>query len=75
MGTLDDRGRLLYDHRRVELWYVVLASLPYALRTTAIIFGEHIDKLESHREKGIRTLPVLLGEKASRYAALGMMVL
>lgn len=56
-------------------WHVVLASLPYALGTTAIIFGKHIDKLDADREKGIRTLPVLLGEKASRYAVLGMMAL
>jgi 1,4-dihydroxy-2-naphthoate polyprenyltransferase len=54
---------------------VVVASLPYALGTTAIIFGKHIDKLEADKEKGIRTLPVLLGEKASRYAVLGMMAL
>jgi 1,4-dihydroxy-2-naphthoate octaprenyltransferase len=56
-------------------WNVVLAGLPYALGTTAIIFGKHIDKLESDREKGIRTLPVLLGEKAARHTVLGMMVL
>jgi 1,4-dihydroxy-2-naphthoate octaprenyltransferase len=54
---------------------VVLASLPYALGTTAIIFGKHIDKLEADRKKGIRTLPVLLGEKAARHAVLGMMAL
>jgi 1,4-dihydroxy-2-naphthoate polyprenyltransferase len=54
---------------------VVLAGLPYALGTTAIIFGKHIDKLEADREKGIRTLPVLLGEKVARYAVLGTMVL
>jgi 1,4-dihydroxy-2-naphthoate octaprenyltransferase len=54
---------------------VVLAGLPYALGTTAIIFGKHIDKLEADREKGIRTLPSLLGEKAARYAVLGTMVL
>lgn len=54
---------------------VVLAGLPYALGTTAIIFGKHIDKLEADREKGIRTLPVLLGEKAARRTVLGMMAL
>jgi 1,4-dihydroxy-2-naphthoate octaprenyltransferase len=54
---------------------VVLAGLPYALGTTAIIFGKHIDKLEADRERGIRTLPVLMGEKAARYAVLGTMVL
>ena len=54
---------------------VVLAGLPYALGTTAIIFGKHIDKLEADRQRGIRTLPVLLGEKAARHTVLGMMVL
>lgn len=56
-------------------WQVVLAGLPYALGTTAIIFGKHIDKLEADKGKGIRTLPVLLGERPSRYTVLGMMVL
>lgn len=56
-------------------WEVVLAGLPYALGTTAIIFGKHIDKLDADRRKGIRTLPVILGEKTARYAVLGMMAL
>lgn len=54
---------------------VVLAGLPYALGTTAIIFGKHIDKLEADRQKGIRTLPVLLGERTARHTVLGTMVL
>ena len=56
-------------------WEVVLAGLPYALGTTAIIFGKHIDKLDADRRKGIRTLPVLLGEKTARHTVLGMMAL
>jgi 1,4-dihydroxy-2-naphthoate octaprenyltransferase len=56
-------------------WQVVLAGLPYALGTTAIIFGKHIDKLDADKSKGIRTLPVLIGERTSRYAVLGMMAL
>jgi hypothetical protein len=56
-------------------WEVVLASLPYALGPTAIIFGKHLDKLEADKEKGIRTLPVLMGERPARYAVLGMMAL
>ncbi|MFO7892268.1 MAG: prenyltransferase [Longimicrobiales bacterium] len=55
-------------------WGVVLASLPYALGATAVIFGKHIDKRPADREKGIRTLPVLLGDTASRYGAIAMMV-
>lgn len=56
-------------------WNVVWASLPYVLGVTTVIFGKHIDKLEIDREKKIRTLPVLLGEKNSRHAVITMMVL
>jgi 1,4-dihydroxy-2-naphthoate octaprenyltransferase len=56
-------------------WNVVLASLPYALGVTGVIFGKHIDKYEMDKELGIHTLPVILGEKFSRYAAVGMIFL
>jgi 1,4-dihydroxy-2-naphthoate polyprenyltransferase len=55
-------------------WFVVVASLPYVLGVTTVIFGKHIDKLDMDRKKGIHTLPVVIGEKASRYAVLGMMI-
>jgi 1,4-dihydroxy-2-naphthoate octaprenyltransferase len=48
-------------------WQVVLASAPYVLGVTTVIFGKHIDKVGMDREKGIRTLPVLIGEAAARY--------
>ena len=56
-------------------WFVVLASLPYVLGVTTVIFGKHIDKLEMDQKKGIHTLPVVIGEKASRYAVLAMMII
>ena len=55
-------------------WFVVLASLPYVLGVTTVIFGKHIDKLDMDVKKGIHTLPVVIGEKSSRYAVLGMMI-
>lgn len=55
-------------------WNVVIASLPYVFGVTTVIFGKHIDKLDMDREKGIHTLPVVIGEKASRYAVLVMMI-
>jgi 1,4-dihydroxy-2-naphthoate octaprenyltransferase len=55
-------------------WFVVIASLPYVLGVTTVIFGKHIDKLDMDRAKGIHTLPVVIGEKASRYAVLAMMI-
>src|SRR5512140_3272200 len=56
-------------------WNVVLASLPYALGPTTVIFGKHIDKYVEDKRKGIHTLPVVIGERAARYAVLGMMAL
>ncbi|MBE7480375.1 MAG: prenyltransferase [Polyangiaceae bacterium] len=55
-------------------WQVALASLPFALGATAVLFGKHIDKLEADRGKHIRTLPVLLGERASRAVTIAMLL-
>jgi len=55
-------------------WNVVIASLPYALGVTGVIFGKHIDKFDVDKEKKIHTLPVLLGERLSRYTVLGMFI-
>jgi len=54
---------------------VVVASLVYALGVTGVILGKHIDKLEADRDKGIHTLPVLIGERASRYLTVALLVL
>ena len=56
-------------------WQVVLAGMPYALGATSVIFGKHIDKIVGDKAKGIHTLPVLLGEKASRYLNIALMIL
>ncbi|MFN3706075.1 MAG: prenyltransferase [Thermoflexales bacterium] len=56
-------------------WNVVLGGLPYALGTTMVIFGKHIDKREADRARRIYTLPVLLGDRLARAVALACMVL
>ncbi len=56
-------------------WQVAVASLPYALGVTTVLFGKHIDKCAADQAKGIRTLPVMLGERNARYAVLVMMIL
>ena len=53
---------------------VAVASIAYALGPTAVLFGKHIDKLDADADKKIRTLPVILGEKLSRYTVVGMLV-
>ncbi len=55
-------------------WNVVLASLPYALGVTTVIFGKHIDKYQVDKAKNIHTLPVVLGERVSRYVVIAMVV-
>lgn len=53
---------------------VWLASIPYALVVTTVLIGKHIDKLDVDREKGIRTLPVVIGEKTSLRLNQALMV-
>lgn len=56
-------------------WEAVVVGLPCALAATTVLFGKHIDKLDADKEKRIRTLPVLLGERNARCAVLAMMAL
>lgn len=42
------------------------ASIPYGLGVMTILIGKHIDQIDFDSPKGIRTLPVLLGERAAR---------
>jgi 1,4-dihydroxy-2-naphthoate octaprenyltransferase len=54
-----------------EVW---LASIPYALVVTTVLIGKHIDKLEVDAAKGIRTLPVIIGEQAALWLNKALMV-
>lgn len=56
-------------------WDVVIATTPYVLGVTTVIFGKHIDKIKIDVEKRIFTLPVVLGEKISRFMVISMMIL
>ncbi len=42
---------------------------------TTVIFGKHIDKIQVDKEKGIHTLPVLLGERNARLTVVALMTL
>jgi 1,4-dihydroxy-2-naphthoate polyprenyltransferase len=54
--------------------WVWVASLPYAILVTTVLFGKHIDKISADTAKGIRTLPVILGEARARVVAQGLMI-
>jgi 1,4-dihydroxy-2-naphthoate octaprenyltransferase len=49
------------------------ASAPYALLVTTVLMGKHIDKLPWDEPEGIKTLPVLLGDSASRRVTVALM--
>ncbi len=55
-------------------WEVLAASVPYALLSTAVLMGKHVDKLPWDAADGTATLPVLLGEARARRATQAMMV-
>ena len=51
-----------------------IASLPYAILVTTVLFGKHIDKIEADKRIGVRTMPVLLGERNARLVAQLLMI-
>src|SRR5699024_3061987 len=56
-------------------WLVILASLPIGLVVAAVNVGKHTDKRSDDVERGMRTLPVVIGERASRHLTMTMIVL
>ena len=54
--------------------WVWVASLPYAILVTTVLFGKHIDKIVPDAAMGIRTLPVILGERNARLLASALMI-
>ena len=54
--------------------WVLVASLPYALLVGTVLIGKHVDKFEADTEKGIRTLPVILGKERSLFLNQELMV-
>lgn len=55
--------------------WVWLATIPYAITVTTVILGKHIDKYSADIEKGVHTLPVIIGERNARYLNQLLMVL
>ncbi len=52
----------------------LIASIPSGLGVMTVLLGKHIDQAEFDEAHGIRTLPVLLGESASRWLEIGLIV-
>lgn len=56
-------------------WEVVIIGLIYALGPTSVLFGKHIDKSIEDRKKKVFTLPVIIGERISRWGTIAMWIL
>jgi 1,4-dihydroxy-2-naphthoate octaprenyltransferase len=63
-GPLMTGGTYYVAAGSLPAWAVV-ATIPYALLVTTVLVGKHIDKIPQDQPKGIRTLPVIIGEKAA----------
>jgi 1,4-dihydroxy-2-naphthoate octaprenyltransferase len=58
-----------------NIWYVVLAGVPFGLSVVSINVGKHIDKMKEDARKGVGTLPVRIGQTAARYVNIAVLVL
>ena len=63
-GPLMIGGTYYVTAGTIPAW-VWLASVPYALVVTTVLIGKHVDKYEQDGERGIHTLPVILGKELS----------
>ena len=69
-GAVDDRN---VTAGVLEPW-VLVASLPYSILVTAVLMGKHVDKFDADSQKGIRTLPVILGKERSLFLTQELIV-
>lgn len=72
-GPLMVGGTFFVLSGTLPLW-VIIASIPYAVSVTTVLFGKHIDKIEYDTPLGVRTVPVLLGEGATKMVLKALIV-
>ncbi len=65
-GPLMVGGTYFIQTQTLPLW-VIVASLPYALGVTTVLFGKHLDKVDFDARNKTHTLVVLLGEGRARW--------
>lgn len=73
-GPLMVGGTFFILSGTLPLW-VVIASIPYAVSVTTVLFGKHIDKIDYDTKLGVKTVPVLLGEAATKTALKALIII
>jgi len=58
----------------LPIW-VVVASVPYAVSVTTVLFGKHIDKIDYDTPLGVKTVPVILGEAVTKSVLKGLIII
>lgn len=66
-GPLMIGGAFYVISGTLPVW-VFLASVPYGVSVSTVLFGKHIDKIDYDKKIGIKTLPVVLGERRTKQA-------
>ncbi len=72
-GPLMIGGTYLVTAGELPTLGIWLACVPYALIVSTVLIGKHIDKIEADGEKGIRTLPVVIGERNALWLNMALM--
>jgi 1,4-dihydroxy-2-naphthoate octaprenyltransferase len=54
---------------------IILAGMAFGFGFGSFNWGKHIDKIEADKKKGVRSLPVRLGEPASRMVNIATILL
>ncbi len=67
-------GGLYYSATGTITAELLWASIPYGLLVTAVLMGKHIDKMPWDARAGVRTLPVILGERRARTLTIALLV-
>ena len=58
-----------------NLGYVALTGLAFGLGFGSFNWGKHVDKIPADEAKGVKTLPVRIGERAARYVNISALIL
>ncbi len=73
-GPLMIGGTFFVLSGTLPIW-VLIASIPYAVSVTTVLFGKHIDKIDYDTKLDVKTVPVLLGEQTTKIVLKGLIVL
>ncbi|MFM2098034.1 MAG: hypothetical protein RIT06_662 [Chloroflexota bacterium] len=70
-GPLMGGGTYLAATGRIDAT-ALLATLPWGLIATAVLFGKHLDKIKADASRGVGTFVVRIGERRARGAAVAL---